>query len=276
MTTQPRLLAAPHDRALEIGPRQLQIMRSFWTHGPGTVHDLRERLDADPPLAYTTLMSLCVRLFEKGLLTRRKLTDVTKGQGIPYIYPAALSEAEYTRRTIGRSLQRYFSRIQTDDVDPHDQSIVTQGLAELGMLPLADGQQSIASLLERAEVAEQSAAQATVKLCQAEERSAALERRAQEAERRTDIALRRVETLERQLNKPPKPEQPKRAPLGIIVEHRDEAGICRVCAQPAPAASARRQDDLRVCVNEACRQEARRRDNNLKQRRYNQRRRTGK
>jgi hypothetical protein len=74
------------------------------------------------------------------------------------------------------------------------------------------------------------------------ERIAALERRAQEAERRTDIALRRVETLERQLNKPPRPEHPKRAPLGIIVEHHDETGICRVCAQPVPPASARRQE----------------------------------
>jgi hypothetical protein len=182
-------------------------------------------------------------------------------------------KAEYTRRTIGRSLQRYFSRPDANDVHLDDQLPVAQGLAELGMLPLADGQQTIASLLERAEVAEQSAAQSVVKLRQAEERIVALERRAQAAERRTDIALRRVETLERQLNRPPKPEQPKRAPLGIIVEHCDPSGICRVCGKKAPPPSAARHDDLRVCVDAACRQEARRRDNNNKQRRYNGRRR---
>jgi hypothetical protein len=117
---------------------------------------------------------------------------------------------------------------------------------------LADGQQASAGLLEQAQVAEQSDAQGVVKLRQAEKRVAALLRRAQEAERRTDIALRRVETLERQLKKPPKPERPKRAPLGIMVEHRDEAGICRVYPASAPA-RAHRQDDLRVCVSEACR-----------------------
>jgi BlaI family transcriptional regulator, penicillinase repressor len=208
MTTQPRLLAAPHDRALYLGPRQLQIMRVLWTHGPGTVHDLRERLAAEPPLAYTTLMSLCVRLYEKGLLDRRKQTEESNRLGVAYIYIPTLSEAEYTRRTIGRSLQRYFSRADANDVKMGEELSLAEELAELGMLPLADGQQTVASLLERAEVAEQSAVQAVMKLCQAEERIATLERRAQEAERRTDIALRRVETLERQLKKPSKRNSP--------------------------------------------------------------------
>jgi chromosome segregation ATPase len=141
------------------------------------------------------------------------------------------------------------------------------------MLPLASGQHTITMLFGRAEVAEQAAAQAAVKLRQAEERIAALERRAEAAERRAETAQRRVEGLERQLNRPPKPEQPKRAPLGIIVEHRDVAGICRVCGTKAPPPSAVRHDDLRVCVDATCRKEARRRDNNLKQRRYNERRR---
>jgi predicted transcriptional regulator len=66
MTTQPRLLDAPHDRALYLGPRQPQLMRVFWTHGAVTVSELLGQLAADPPLAYTTLMSMCVRLYEKG------------------------------------------------------------------------------------------------------------------------------------------------------------------------------------------------------------------
>jgi predicted transcriptional regulator len=75
MSKQSCLLDAQHDRALPLGPRQLPIMRVFWTHGPGTVHDLRERLDIERLLAYTTLMSLCVRLHEKDLLTRRTLSE---------------------------------------------------------------------------------------------------------------------------------------------------------------------------------------------------------
>jgi predicted transcriptional regulator len=274
MPAQTRLLDAPHDRALQLGSRQFQIMRVVWTHGPGTVQDLRERLNADPLPAYTMLMSLCVRPFEKGLLTRRTLSEAPYQRGISYLYAAALSEAEYTRQTIGPSIQRYFSRPDTNDMNPGEELPFADELAELGMLPLADGQQAIAGLLERAEVAEQAAALAVVKLRQAEEHIITLERRAQEAERRTDIALRRVESLERQLNKPPKPERVKRAPLGIIVEHRDPAGICGVCGKQAPP-SAARHDDPRVCVDATCRKEARRRDNVTKQRRYNERRRTG-
>jgi predicted transcriptional regulator len=195
MTTQPHLLAAPLDRALYLGPRQLQIMRVFWVHGALTVGELLKHLAADPPLAYTTVMSLCVRLFEKGLLTRRTLTEATYQRGTPFLYAATLSEAEYTRRTIGRSLQRYFGRADANDVNPGEELPLAEELAELGMLPLAGEQQVAASLLERAEQAEQAAVQAAIKLRQAEERIAALERRAQEAERRTDIALRRVESV---------------------------------------------------------------------------------
>jgi hypothetical protein len=101
----------------------------------------------------------------------------------------------------------------------------------------------------------------------------AVEQRAMAAKGRAEKAERRLETLLQQMNRPPKPERKQRAPLGIIVEHRDPTGICRVCGQPAPPASAARRDDLRVCVAQACRQEAQRRDNLAKQHRYIARRR---
>jgi hypothetical protein len=84
---------------------------------------------------------------------------VPKGQGISYLYATALSEAEYTRRTIDRSLQRYFSHPDANQLKMGEESSLAQELAELSMLPLADGQQTVATLLERAELAEQSARQ---------------------------------------------------------------------------------------------------------------------
>ena len=134
---------------------------------------------------------------------------------------------------------------------------------------------TIAELLERAEVAGCTAATWEAKARHTELQMQAAERRALAAERRAEKAERRLETLLQQINRPPKPERKQRAPLGIIIEHRDPAGICRVCGQPAPPASAARRDDLRVCVAEACRKEAQRRDNLAKQRRYNERRRAG-
>jgi hypothetical protein len=53
-----------------------------------------------------------------------------------------------------------------------------------------------------------------------------------------------VESLERQLNKPPKPEHPKRAPLGIIIEHRDVTGICRVCGKKVSCSPKTEQNQM--------------------------------
>ena len=126
---------------------------------------------------------------------------------------------------------------------------------------------------QSAETAERAVAQAGLELRCAEQRIAALDRRTQAAERRAEMAERRVDMLERQLNRPPKPKRKHHDPLGVMVELRDDAGICRVCGALAPPPSLARRDALRVCVADACRAEARRRDNNLKQRRYNERRR---
>ena len=57
---------------------------------------------------------------------------------------------------------------------PGDELPLPHEFAGLALLSLANEQQTIASLLERAEVAEQTAAQAVVKLRQAEERIAVL------------------------------------------------------------------------------------------------------
>jgi hypothetical protein len=96
---------------------------------------------------------------------------------------------------------------------------------------------------------------------------------AERAEQRTQAAERRVEHADRQLDAAPKSANEQRLAPAPIHEYRDEAGICRVCARKAPPQSAKRQDDLRVCWEQSCRQEARRRDNNAKQRRSRARRR---
>ena len=56
-----------------LGFRQAQIMRQFWEHGPATVRELHTRLTADSPLTYNTVMTICCRFVEKGLLERRRV-----------------------------------------------------------------------------------------------------------------------------------------------------------------------------------------------------------
>jgi len=45
-------------------------MRLLWTRGPATVRQLLTWLIADPPIGYQTIMTVCLRLTERGLLER--------------------------------------------------------------------------------------------------------------------------------------------------------------------------------------------------------------
>jgi predicted transcriptional regulator len=60
-----------------------------WRRAPATVAEVLERVNArhDPPLAYTTVMTVLSRLHEKGHVTRER-----RGRG--YAYTPAFSEDE--------------------------------------------------------------------------------------------------------------------------------------------------------------------------------------
>jgi DNA repair exonuclease SbcCD ATPase subunit len=122
-----------------------------------------------------------------------------------------------------------------------ERATVERVLAYLGTLRAPDGQpvderalDTITALLERAEAAERA-----ILMYQAE----ALR------------ALQRAEVAEGR----------KRPKSAAVVEYTGKA--CRVCGKPAPPHSSKRMDTLRVCAQEGCRQEARRRDAVIKQRR---------
>ena len=129
------------------------------------------------------------------------------------------------------------------------------------------------ALRERVAAAEQAAMHWESVAHRAERRIEALERRAKAAERRAEKAERRLEALQKQLNRLPQPRRTPHPPREVIVEHRDPAGICQVCAAPAPRPYKSRKDGLRVCLAESCCQEARGRDNLAKQHRSIARRR---
>lgn len=66
----------PRDPAIEdvLGPLGAAVMRVVWTQGESSVSTVVDALNAerDRPLAYTTAMTILVRLFERGLLEREK------------------------------------------------------------------------------------------------------------------------------------------------------------------------------------------------------------
>ena len=56
-----------------LGDLELDVLRLVWGHGEATVREIRSALSRRRPLAYTTIMTVMVRLTDKGLLRRRKL-----------------------------------------------------------------------------------------------------------------------------------------------------------------------------------------------------------
>ena len=93
------------------GGLEEEVMEFLWRTNapapPGVVHEA-----VAPELAYTTIMTILSRLYEKGRLTRRP-------QGRAYLYEPVRSEAEYRADTM-----------QTTLIDAGDRSAVLSQFVE--------------------------------------------------------------------------------------------------------------------------------------------------
>lgn len=80
-------------RRLKMGELEGRAMEILWSHGgaltPGEVH---ERLSAERPLAYTTVMTILTRLWNKGALERER-----NGRAFAYHPVEARAEAAARR-----------------------------------------------------------------------------------------------------------------------------------------------------------------------------------
>src|SRR5215212_4455178 len=112
MTTH---LESAQDLAVLLGPREADIMRLLWSRGPATVREIHTQLTVITPLAYTTIMTTCVRLWEKGLLERRSITkaDQRKYAWRAYLYAPCQSEAEFVRAAIERRIEPVLAQYPT-------------------------------------------------------------------------------------------------------------------------------------------------------------------
>ncbi len=197
----------------------------------------------DTHVSYMTVHSSCARLVDSGVLKRRRvaLDEAPERAKQAYVYIPRLTQAELLQ-------QAQIEPTQPASPQLDERETIEQLLAYLGTLP--DGQQAcqlITSLLERVERSER----------------AALVYQAEAAR-----ALHRANLAEQLSAQPETPGRRARPiPSTAIYEYPGQERICRVCGRPAPPPPPHRQDGLRVCALESCRQEARRRDNVAKQRR---------
>ena len=85
----------------ELGELQKATMEAVWELGEGTVQQVRDRLDRDPPPAYTTILSVLQKLEKAGWLSHR-------AEGRSYVYLPTRSRDEAGSSTLRRFIDRAF------------------------------------------------------------------------------------------------------------------------------------------------------------------------
>lgn len=79
-----------------IGPLETEVMELLWDRASATVRDVVHELGDSRGLAYTTVMTVLVRLHQKGLLARERVGRI-------YVYRAIQTRDEHRAR-ISRDL----------------------------------------------------------------------------------------------------------------------------------------------------------------------------
>jgi len=86
---------------LDLPPLELECMKALWTLGEGTVHTVRSQLFAARPLAYTTIMTIMVRLARKGVVERQK-------RGRAHVYRPLVAATEVRDYALARLVDNFF------------------------------------------------------------------------------------------------------------------------------------------------------------------------
>ncbi len=91
-----------------LGPLGAAAMRVLWTSGEASVGGVRDALTVGRrrPLAYTTVMTVLVRLHQRGLVTREK-------RGRAYVYRAAAAEPALLESLSARAVDELLARYGT-------------------------------------------------------------------------------------------------------------------------------------------------------------------
>src|SRR5271154_2172752 len=92
----------PRRALLDLAPLELDCMNTLWPMGQGTVREIRDRLAARRPRAYTTIMTIMDRLARKGIVERRKV-------GRAYLYRPNLSAEEARVHALDQVIENFFA-----------------------------------------------------------------------------------------------------------------------------------------------------------------------
>jgi BlaI family penicillinase repressor len=84
-----------------LGELQKHVMETVWELGEATVSQVREKLDRQPPPAYTTVLSVMQKLEKAGWLKHRS-------EGRTYVYLPTRSRDEAGANTLRTFIDRVF------------------------------------------------------------------------------------------------------------------------------------------------------------------------
>ncbi|XZE56179.1 BlaI/MecI/CopY family transcriptional regulator [Planctomycetaceae bacterium SH139] len=86
---------------MKLAGRQLAVMRVLWQRREATVAEVQNALEADPPLAYSTVATVLSRMESKGLITHRV-------EDRQYYYRAVVSKVGANQSVVGELVDRVF------------------------------------------------------------------------------------------------------------------------------------------------------------------------
>jgi len=86
---------------LDLAPLELDCMNTLWPLGEASVREIRDRLAARRPRAYTTIMTIMDRLARKGVVERRRA-------GRAYLYRPRLSAEDARSHALAQVVENFF------------------------------------------------------------------------------------------------------------------------------------------------------------------------
>ena len=88
-------------RTLELGRLELQLMKVIWEKGKATAREVKNALQYERDLAYTTVATMLRKLEEKGFLTHT-VDERT------FVYKPLIQQEEVSQNVLGDLLERFF------------------------------------------------------------------------------------------------------------------------------------------------------------------------
>jgi predicted transcriptional regulator len=89
-------------KSLNLTEGELPLMQALWEKGRATVGDVVAALPADPPLAYSTVLTTLRILEGKGYVRHTK-------EGRAFVYEPVVVQAEASRKALDYLVNRFFS-----------------------------------------------------------------------------------------------------------------------------------------------------------------------